>query len=101
MKPKIKATKQLGTVAESRQSFGGSWTELKLNLVESYLQAYSTALKKKGFYKMYVDAFAGTGYREMIGEEHETPALLREAEEEANRRADDEGDEIALRHKYK
>ena len=48
MKPKIKATKQLGTVAESRQSFGGSWTELKLNLVESYLQAYSTALKKRG-----------------------------------------------------
>ena len=85
VKPKIKATKQLGTVAESRQSFGGSWTELKLNLVESYLQAYSTALKKKGFYKMYVDAFAGTGYREMIGEEHETPALLREAEEEAAR----------------
>lgn len=72
-------------VAESSQSFGGSWTELKLELLASYLAAYSTALKNKGFGKIYIDAFAGTGYREMIGEESETPALLQEAEEEAAR----------------
>ena len=85
MNPKNNQTGQIGIVAESRQSFGGSWTELKLDLVASYLEAYSTALKNKGFGKIYVDAFAGTGYREMHGEENETPALLQEAEDEAAR----------------
>ena len=74
-----------GIVAEPSQTFGGSWTELKLDLLAAYLAAYTTALKNKGFGKIYVDAFAGTGYREMIGEESETPALLQEAEEEAAR----------------
>ena len=73
-----------GMVAESSQAFGGSWTELKLELLAAYLEAYSIALKNQGFKKIYVDAFAGTGYREMIGEETETPALL-EAEQEAER----------------
>ena len=85
MNPKNEQAVRSGIVAESSQSFGGSWTELKLDLVASYLEAYSTALKNKGFGKIYVDAFAGTGYREMIGEESETPALLQEAEEEAAR----------------
>lgn len=85
MNPNNNQTGLIGIVAESRQSFGGSWTELKLDLVASYLEAYSTALKNQGFGKIYVDAFAGTGYREMIGEENETPALLQEAEEEAAR----------------
>ena len=85
MNPKSEQTGKSGIVAEFRQMFGGSWTELKLDLVASYMEAYSTALKNKGFGKIYVDAFAGTGYREMIGEESETPALLQEAEEEAAR----------------
>ena len=77
MNPKDEQAVQSGIVAESSQSFGGSWTELKLDLVASYLEAYSTALKNKGFGKTYVDAFAGTGYREMIGEESETPCCKR------------------------
>jgi len=74
-----------GTVAEANQSFGGSWTELKLDLLAAYLETYSTALKHQGFEKMYVDAFAGTGYREMMEEENATPVLLKEAEAEAAR----------------
>ena len=43
--------------------FGGPWTEEKLNRVTGYLQAYVTALKNQRFQLMYIDAFAGTGYR--------------------------------------
>lgn len=43
--------------------FGGSWTELKLQIVEDYLQSYLTALKDTPFELTYVDAFAGKGYR--------------------------------------
>jgi three-Cys-motif partner protein len=43
--------------------FGGSWTEEKLARVGNYLKAYTTALKNQPFQLMYVDAFAGTGYR--------------------------------------
>jgi three-Cys-motif partner protein len=35
-----------------------------LEIVAKYLSAYTTALKKSNFQKLYVDAFAGTGYRE-------------------------------------
>lgn len=52
-------------VAEPRQSFGGDWTEVKLGMLKDYLAAYTMALKKKPFSKMYIDAFAGTGYREI------------------------------------
>ena len=41
--------------------FGGRWTIEKLNILESYLDAYTTALKNQPFKLMYVDAFAGTG----------------------------------------
>ena len=40
-----------GMVAESSQAFGGSWTELKLELLAAYLEAYSIALKNQGFKK--------------------------------------------------
>ncbi len=48
-----------------RRQFGGSWTEAKLALVSKYLSAYTTALRYTPFEKVYVDAFAGTGYREL------------------------------------
>jgi three-Cys-motif partner protein len=44
--------------------FGGDWTEVKLHLLSSYSSAYTTALKKQPFTQMYIDAFAGTRYRE-------------------------------------
>jgi three-Cys-motif partner protein len=43
--------------------FGGDWTEQKLKILADYLAAYNTALKKQSFTRVYVDAFAGTGYR--------------------------------------
>ena len=44
--------------------FGGNWTEEKLKRVEKYLKAYATIMNKKKFRFAYIDAFAGTGYRE-------------------------------------
>jgi three-Cys-motif partner protein len=46
------------------QQFGGKWTEEKLKLIRSYLFSYQQALKCQPFRKLYIDAFAGTGYRE-------------------------------------
>ena len=40
--------------------FGGRWTETKLEILEAYLNAYTTALKHKPFKLIYIDAFAGT-----------------------------------------
>jgi three-Cys-motif partner protein len=45
-------------------SFGGSWTDEKLACLRAYLTQYLTALKNQSFAKIYVDAFAGTGYRD-------------------------------------
>ena len=46
----------------STNQFGGAWTEEKLEILEGYLRAYTTALKNQNFHLTYVDAFAGTGY---------------------------------------
>ena len=44
-----------------QQRFGGDWTEQKLEVVQKYLGAYTTALKNQPFKKLYIDAFAGSG----------------------------------------
>ena len=41
--------------------FGGHWTIEKLNVLERYLNAYTTVLKKTPFGLIYIDAFAGSG----------------------------------------
>lgn len=43
-------------------TFGGNWTRDKLEILEHYLDSYTTALKNQSFRLWYVDAFAGTGY---------------------------------------
>ena len=43
-------------------SYGGQWTFEKLDILESYLDAYTTVLKNQRFKLIYIDAFAGTGY---------------------------------------
>ena len=48
-------------IAEPRDSYGGEWTLEKLQILEMYLNAYTTALKNKPFGLTYIDAFAGTG----------------------------------------
>lgn len=45
----------------SEHRFGGGWTEIKLEVLHAYLDAYVLALKNRGFKKIYIDAFAGTG----------------------------------------
>ena len=46
----------------SNMSFGGPWTDDKLEILRHYLDAYTTALKNQRFTLTYVDAFAGEGY---------------------------------------
>ena len=41
--------------------FRGPWTQEKLGIIRSYLDAYTTALKDRPFRLIYVDAFAGSG----------------------------------------
>jgi three-Cys-motif partner protein len=53
-----------GKRGDSGHRFGGDWTTRKLDVLANYLQGYTTALKKAPFEKWYVDAFAGTGYRD-------------------------------------
>lgn len=50
-------------MVKRNHQFGGDWTEKKLTKVRKYLPAYTTALKNTPFKLMYIDAFAGTGYR--------------------------------------
>ena len=45
-------------------SFGGAWTEAKLEIVSRYAKAFQTALKFKPFESWYIDPFAGSGERE-------------------------------------
>jgi three-Cys-motif partner protein len=58
---------------ERDHQFGGEWTTLKLNVLRNYLQSYTKALRNQPFHKIYIDAFAGTGYRN-AGEEDEDRA---------------------------
>ncbi|MBF0285458.1 MAG: three-Cys-motif partner protein TcmP [Magnetococcales bacterium] len=48
----------------AKQQFGGDWTQEKLHLLGKYLKAYTTIMAKQPFKFAYIDAFAGTGYRE-------------------------------------
>lgn len=47
------------------EKYGGDWTQLKLDCVSKYLHAYTTIMTPREFHFMYIDAFAGTGYREL------------------------------------
>ena len=64
------------------QMFGGDWTDEKLRRVEKYLKAYNVALKKQPFTREYIDAFAGTGYREVKQPDSQGHLLLPELVEE-------------------
>ena len=57
--------------------FGGDWTKTKLDIIERYLDAYTTALKGQRFKLMYIDAFAGSGRVGIPKEDAEGRELLR------------------------
>jgi len=49
-----------------KHTFGGPWTEIKLDLLRRYLTAFNQALQyrptpNRPFSRIYIDAFAGTG----------------------------------------
>lgn len=59
---------------DREHQFGGEWTTRKLEVLAKYLQSYTTALKNTPFRKLYIDAFAGTGYRDARrGDEEDSP----------------------------
>ena len=71
------------------QQFGGDWTEKKLICLKKYLSAYTTILSKQitwngkiKYRYAYIDAFAGTGYRELKEEEETNNLLFPELAEE-------------------
>ena len=60
----------------SDDQFGGPWTIAKLDTLEKYLNAYTTALKNQPFKLMYIDAFAGTGDINLQQEDSEARAFI-------------------------
>jgi three-Cys-motif partner protein len=65
------------------QKFGGDWTQDKLARVKSYLTAYTTALKNQPFKLIYIDAFAGTGYRNLKTDDTNHPLFPEQTGEDA------------------
>lgn len=70
---KLSNEKVVSIVCESQKSWGGEWTDMKLDAFEKYVKAYLTIMKKyatENSWKLfYFDAFAGNGSREAIPEE--------------------------------
>lgn len=46
--------------------FGNTSTDLKLDIIENYLNAYAKALRSKFNHLWYIDAFAGAGHRTIV-----------------------------------
>jgi three-Cys-motif partner protein len=69
-----------------KQQFGGDWTNEKLNRLRKYLLAYTKILSKRPNLKYaYIDAFAGTGYRELKAIDNQTLLLPELADSEPQR----------------
>jgi len=65
-------------VSRTPHRFGGAWTDEKLKVLEGYLSAYTNALKNSSLSKGYIDAFAGTGYRDAPDRVDLLPDLIEE-----------------------
>jgi three-Cys-motif partner protein len=65
-----------------KQRFGGNWTQEKLERVRKYLHAYTTIFARnpraRKLKPIYVDAFAGSGYRTSDRQEPSTFGLFPE-----------------------
>ena len=67
------------SIRMSNQQFGGDWTTEKLECLREYLSAYTKILSKQPHLSYaYIDAFAGTGYRELKSSGDQTYFLLPE-----------------------
>src|SRR6266446_10383263 len=85
------------SMAKPRQLFGGDWTDQKLERVRKYLAAYTKIMHKQRFRFAYIDAFAGTGYRNLSQEDNPRQLLLPEFGESATQEFLDGSARIALR----
>ncbi len=72
--------------ARQAQLFGGDWTERKLDVLSDYLRAYNTALKNTTFARVYLDAFAGTGYRQQRQDQFQLTSLFEEMSQDDSQR---------------
>ncbi len=79
------------------QSFGGNWTDRKLETVEKYLQPYTTIMSKQNFRFAYIDAFAGTGYNTIRDEDDPQTTLFSDLTEDEPTRFRDTSVQIALK----
>lgn len=87
------------------QSFGGEWTEQKLGMLGEYLAAYAKVMMNQRFERLYIDAFAGTGYREVASAEPDFGFFAPELAEDEPQKFFDGSASIALRvqpafHRY-
>ena len=65
---------------EEGHQFGGDWTEEKLKRLSDYMDAYFKVMLNQSFELLYVDCFAGTGYRTPRDTEaHQSENLMSEA----------------------
>ncbi len=64
------------TPSSTTSNFGGDWTIQKLEILEDYLNAYTTALKNQDFRLMYIDAFAGTGYVSLRNDDEDAKSFI-------------------------
>jgi three-Cys-motif partner protein len=69
----------------TEQLFGGSWTEKKLEILKRYLDSYNTVLKKQPFVRVYIDAFAGTGYRQQRKNQYNIQGLFEDLEQDESK----------------
>ena len=72
----------------TQHQFGGDWTSEKLERLRKYLKAYTTIFKgnerARNLFPVYIDAFAGTGYRIPSHPTTELDMLLPELAEAEN-----------------
>ena len=65
-------------MATTPQKFGGPWSLIKVDTVAQYYSAFNTVLKKQGFKRVCIDAFAGSG--DFQYKPHDASPLFDEAE---------------------
>ena len=75
---------------------GGQWTIDKLDILEEYLNAYTTALKNQPFRLMYIDAFAGTGEISVRREDKDVRAFIEGSARRAIKIADKPFDRLVF-----
>jgi three-Cys-motif partner protein len=79
-----------------RMTFGGDWTQDKLERVRKYLVAYVQIMKDRQFRFAYIDAFAGTGYQTLKQSDNPNLLLLPELVEAEPKKFLDGSARIAL-----